>query len=80
VAEPQYQAPLGHSVASHGVHGSCSKCPGSSVESELVAWRTRERARYEVARQAVAPSPEIDTAVAYERPCPACVREALGGH
>jgi len=59
------------------MHGSCAKCPGSSVEGELVAWRTHERARYEVARQAVTPSPEVDTAVAYERPCPACGREAL---
>ncbi|MEV6738694.1 hypothetical protein AB0N14_17865 [Streptomyces sp. NPDC051104] len=77
MAEPQYQAPFGHSVASHRVHGWCAQCPDRTADEELVAWRSHERARFEVTKQAVTPSPEVDVTVAHERLCPVCGREAL---
>ncbi|MFE9127806.1 hypothetical protein ACFYOF_20765 [Streptomyces sp. NPDC007148] len=70
-----YQAPLGHSVSAHRVHGWCAI--ERSLDEELIAWRTRERSRYEIAKTVCAASPAIDTTAEYERPCPACGREAL---
>ncbi|MFJ6565506.1 hypothetical protein ACIQMV_37830 [Streptomyces sp. NPDC091412] len=75
--DPRYQAPLGHSVASHRVHGWCSHCTDHYPVEEMVAWRHHENDRYEVAKHTVTPAPETGVTVAHERPCPECGREAL---
>ncbi|MDI9829698.1 hypothetical protein [Streptomyces sp. KAU_LT] len=41
----QVDAPPGHSIIAHQVHGWCSACPDIEVWEELLAWRNRERAR-----------------------------------
>lgn len=41
---PLAQAPPGHSLIAHQVHGWCARCPGIELWEELYAWRNRERA------------------------------------
>ncbi len=64
----QYTAPLGHSVSAHRVHGWCAI--ERTADEELIAWRTHERSRYEIAKTTCAASPAIDATAEYERPCP----------
>lgn len=71
----QYTAPLGHSVSAHRVHGWCAI--ERTVDEELIAWRTHERSRYEIAKTTCAASPAINATAEYERPCPDCGRETL---
>lgn len=56
------QAPPGHSLIAHQVHGWCSKCPDVEVWEELHAWRQHERALLSAAPaadRAPQPSPEV---------------------
>ncbi|MFJ3249079.1 hypothetical protein [Streptomyces sp. NPDC086782] len=80
MADHQYRAPLGHSVAAHRVHGWCSRCPERTSDEELIAWRTHERRRHMLEQQdaqAESPYPHTHVEAIDDRPCPDCGRETL---
>lgn len=74
------EAPPGHSLAAHRVHGWCSHCRGHDAIEETCAWRVWEgerQARREAAMEAQEARPGINAAATPNQRCPGCGDLAL---